>query len=232
MAKLDESKDTQDNTSEDTKGTSEKEPETFTKEEMAEATRKTKSDALAEVGRLKKSTDTAIKAAQAATGRLDQMIKDQEDEELKAAAGNTEQLSAIKERQMRRLIESKLATVETERDEKDEELKLANADKAEVTKERNAREIATRLSVSPSLLAKLAKSTDGSIEAIEEIANELPKKGETPTLKVDSGKTSGGGRTYKSEEILETLDPSKMTPQEISTQVAELAKAQGEGRIK
>ena len=193
MEKLDEKEKTQDvNTSENTTGTSGTEPETFTKEDMEETRRKAKSDALAEVGRLQKTAQNAIKATEAANERITQMVKDQEDDELRAAAGDDEKTSALKERQLRRRAESELTQVKQERDEKEDELKSANAEKAENTKERNAREIASRLSVNASLLAKLAKSTDGSIEAIEDIAKELPKKGESKTLQVDSSKTSGG----------------------------------------
>lgn len=196
---MDETKGTQGvETSEETKGTSEKEPETFTKEEMDEAARKAKSDALADVGRMKKTADTAIKAAQAAEARITQLVKDQEDAELEAARDDAEKLSAIKERQLRRQTESELAKVKSERDEKDEELKSANEERAENTKERNAREIASRLSVkNPNQLVKLAKFTDGSTEAIEDIAKELPKQGDTKTLKVDSGTTIGAGSGKK-----------------------------------
>ena len=95
---LDEKKKPQDESSGDTSGTSEQDEETFTKGQLQEAERKGKSDALAEAGRLKKATENAIKAAQAAETRVDQMIKAQEDAELKSAAGDDEKLSAIQER--------------------------------------------------------------------------------------------------------------------------------------
>ena len=223
---MDEKENPQDNPSGDTPGTSEKEPESFTKEEKEEAERKARSDALSEVGRLKKAADAAQKAAKAANERIEQMVKDQEDAELKAAAGDEERTSAVKERQLRRQAESKLAETERERDEKDEELKTANEEKVEATKERKAREIASRLGVSEKLLVKLAKSTDGSIEAIEEIAKELPKKGETPALKVDSGKTIGGGKTI-TKKMLET-----MSVDEYKEHSKEIDEAYLAGRIK
>ena len=218
MTELDETKETQDvNTSEDTKGTSGQEPETFTKEDM-EAVRTSNSNALADVGRLKKTVESNQRIAKEATGRLNQMVKDWEDAELKTAGGDTEQVNAIKERQLRRRTESKLAEVELELGEKADELKLANAEKVESTKERNAREIASRLGVNANLLAKLAKSTDGSTEAIEEIAKELPKKGETKSLKVDSGKTSGS----KGELTIEQV--KKMSPEEQASRSSDIAK--------
>lgn len=67
-------------------------------------------------------------------------------------------------------------------------------------------------------------------EVDEAAREELEKRG---LLKAPPGGPSGGaGKTYKSEEMLKTLDPSTMTPQEISQQVKELAKAEREGRIK
>lgn len=58
----------------------------------------------------------------------------------------------------------------------------------------------------------------------------LEKEGK---LKTHDGTPSGGGaKTYKSEEVLKTLDNATMTPQEIHAQVVELEKAAREGRIK
>ncbi len=207
---MDETKETQDvTTSKDTKGTSEQ-PETFTKEHVAEAERKGKSDALAEVGRLKKSTEAAIAIAQKATARLDKMIQDQDDAELKAHEGDPEKLSAIGERQKRRMAEGKLADAESELSE--EKAKTAEAQEAgaQHTKERNAREVATRLGVDAKTLIKF---TDGSTEAMEELAKSLPKKGETKPLLVDSSKTIGGGSSFeqiRDEMIKNPSDDAKM----------------------
>ncbi len=207
---LDETKETQDESSESTETTSGENEETFTKGQLEEAGRKGKSDALAEVGRLKKATENAIKAAQTAEDRVDQMIKDQEDTELKAANGDTEKLSAIKERQLRRVVESNLAKMKSELNVKTDELEAANVEKAENAKERNARDSASRLGVDAKMLAKLAKFTDGSIEAIEELAKSLPTKEEKKVLKVDSGKTIGGGSGKKpSLEEIKAATPAE-----------------------
>lgn len=215
-------------TSEENKETS-KETETLTREQAEEEKRKVRSDALAEVGRLKASSESAIKSARAAQERIDRMLKEQDESELETAKEQPDKLTVIRERQARRGAEAKLAKAEQELE--GEKAKTAEAQEAVVksTKERNAREIATRLNVDAKTLIKF---TDGSAEAMEELAKSLPQKGETKTLTPDSGKTIGGGKTYKSEEILKTLDPSTMTPQQISEQVKELAKAAEEGRIK
>lgn len=230
MGKPEETQDTK--SSEELKDTSEKEPETFSKEQVEEAERKGKSDALAEIGRYKTSAENAIKAAKAAGERIDRMLKEQEESELEAVRDEPDKLTQIRARQTQRQQKSDLD--ERERKLKESEDEHAEALKAvvESTKEQSAREIATRLNVEAKTLVKLAKFTDGSLEAMEDLAKDLPKKGEAKTLTPDSGKTIGGGQTYKSEEILKTLDPSKMSPKEISDQVKKLREAAEEGRIK
>ncbi len=230
---MDDPKKTQDvGTSKDTKETSKQDPESFTKEQRDEDVRKAKSDALAEVGRHKKAAEDAIKALKATNTRIDQMLKDQEDAELEDAKGDTEKLSAVKERQGRRRAEAELAKVTQERDEKDEKIKQQDEKEAESTKERNAREIASRLDVDANRLAKLAKFTDGSTEAIEEIANDLPKKGEAKTLKVDSGKTTGGsgGIPTNMERFRKWIDG--LSQEKYEELAPEINKMMKEGKIK
>ena len=231
---MDEPKKAQDaTTSENTEETSEKEPETFTREQVEERERKAKSDALADVGRLKTSADNAIKAAQAAEVRVNQMLKDQEDAELEDARDDAEKLSAIRERQAKRRAESELAQAKQELSEKDEQIKQYGDKEAESTKELNAREIATRLNVDANRLAKLAKFTDGSPEAIEEIAKELPKRGEAKeTLKPDSGKTTGGSGGIPTN--IETFRKwiADMSQEEYEKRAPEINKMMKEGKIK
>ena len=189
---MDESTAVQDKeTSEQTETTS-KDTETFTKEQLAEAKLQGKSDGLAEVGRLKKENERLVSASQKLNTRVDNILREQEDAELKAAEGNTEQLSAIRERQARRVKESELDSRTQERDELQEKLTGYERTEAEHTKEQTAREVATRLEVDGKRLSNLAKFTDGSTAAIEEIARDLPKKTEPKDLKIDSNKTIGG----------------------------------------
>ena len=229
---LDETKETQDESSESTETTSGENEETFTKGQLEEAGRKGKSDALAEVGRLKKATENAIKAAQAAETRVDQMIKDQEDAELKSAAGDEERMSAIKERSLRRKAESDLTQLKSELDTKNEELDTANAEKAENTKERNARDAASRLGVDSKMLVKLAKFTDGSTEAIEDVAKELPKKDGGKSLKVDSGKTTGGGGGIPTDATKFRTWVGNLSQKEYEQLRPEIEKMREEGKIK
>ncbi len=230
---MDELTETQDeNTSENTEETSTKEPETFTREDLEETRRKAKSDALSEVGRLRAANEAAIKAAKRANERVEQILKEQDDAELAAAEGKEEVVSAIKERQKRRLVETELATAKQELDEEKAKTTEAQEEAALHTKERNAREVATRLGVDAKLLAELAKSTDGSVEAIEGKAKLCPKKGEAKTITLDSGKMSGGGGILKLSEALGQLDPSGMNPAEIHAKAVEIEKADKEGKLK
>ncbi len=174
------------NTSEQKAETSEQ-TETFTREQFDEGTRKAKSDALSELGRAKKLNEGLIKSSQAIQERLDRKEREDDERELEANQGNAPALSAIKERTARRKLESELAT--TERELGEEKAKTAEVTESEVkhTKERNAREVATRLGVD----AKILQKHCDTVEAMEELAKSLPQKGEAKALKVDSGKTSG-----------------------------------------
>ena len=225
---LDRPENPQDNTSVGEQETSET-TQTFTKEQVEERERKAKSDALADIGRYKKSADNAIKAAQAAEERINRMLKQQEEDELAAHSDEPDRLAVIRERQTRRTAESELAKTKQELEEEKAKTQEAQQAEAKSTQERNAREIATRLGVDAKTLMKF---TDGSTEAMEELAKVLPKKGEARTLTPDSGKTTGGGKTFKESEILTSLDPSKMTPAQIHEKVMEFEKAKNEGKIK
>ncbi len=188
---MDGTETTQDvNTSEKSTETSEVKPDTFTEEQVVVRENKVRSDALADVGRLRKSSESAIKSAQAAEERISRMLKDQDDAELLVHKDEPEKLSAIRERQTRRDAESKLATAEQELEEEKAKTVEAQAVGAKHTKERNAREVASRLNVDAKILAELAIPTDGSVGAIEEKAKLLPKKGDAKTLKPDSSKTT------------------------------------------
>ena len=191
---VDETKETQqDNpvveTPEGEKGTTPEE----TPETLAEQVAHIKETALAEVGRYRVATDKAVKAAGAAEARLTQFIKGQEEAELVAAGDDTEKQTTIRERQGRRTAESELVKVRSELDEEKAKTTEVEEKEAEHTKERNAREVATRLQVNAKTLLKF---TDGSVGAMEELARDLPKKGEAKTLTPDSGKTTGGAKDF------------------------------------
>ena len=171
-------------------------PVSYTQEELDKAVRNTRSAALADITRLRKASEDAIKQAQAANVRLDRMMKEQEEAELQGAKDQPDVLTTIRERQARRKAEDELAQARQELNEKDERLNVIETEKAEVTRNQTASAIATRLGVDPQRLTKLAKFTDGTPEAIEELAEELPKvNSENPQnrgFKPDSNRSRGG----------------------------------------
>ncbi len=154
--------------------------DTFTKAELDKAVRDGRTAVLADVNRAKKLAEDALT-------RVNQRLIELEEAEEEAHRDDPESLAAIKARRQQRAKEADLAQKDTELEEAKARLKTLETEKA-VT------EVATQLGVNPSALAKLAKFTDGSKEAIEEIAAELPK--ETPgmgTRRPDSNNSRGGG---------------------------------------
>lgn len=202
---MDKPEETQDLASVVTKETS-KEANTFTKEQVEEQVRKARSDALAETGRLRVESEKAVKLATAAQERLNRMLKAQEEQELESHKDDPEALRRIRAEQKARDLESELEKERSTRTELEERQKLIDASVVESTKERNAREIATRLGVDANKLIKLAKYTDGKVESIEEIAKELPKT-TNQKLRVDSGGTIGGSASFEEIRAQYIKDP-------------------------
>jgi len=168
-------------------------PKTYTEEEHTKLVTEAKTSALADVGRLRAEASKALTAATAAEARIKAIEQAREEAEQEAARDDPPELRRIRAEQAKKRAESELAEAKQELNEKNELLKQRDAERVESTKERNAREIATRLNVDPVRLAKLAKFTDGTPEAIEDIAKDLPNIGEKRTpLISDSGRGSGG----------------------------------------
>ena len=176
--------------------TSEEKPE-FTKSQVETEARareqRARSDALADVNRFQRESANALKWAQAAQERVKKMLKEQEEFELQTAAGNTEQLSAVKERIQRRQIESELEDAQLKLNQRDEELSEIRKASQEIVKQSKARTIAERLNVDADRLISLSRFTDGSAEAMEGIAKELPKATRRPPVKTDLGGRTNQG---------------------------------------
>lgn len=171
--------------------------DTFTKAQVEEAVRKARSDAMADVGRLRKAVDDAMKVANAATERLTRFQKDQEEAELAAVKDDPDKLTSIRARQRAKELEAQLAERDAKLSEANTKLAEYNQKEAEEAKGKVAREVAKELEVDAATLVKLAKYTDGSLEAIKDIASTLPKKQESnnnpsPNFRPDSNRTSGG----------------------------------------
>lgn len=186
-----------------------------------------RSDALSDIGRLQTEAANSLRAATAAQERVKKMLKEQEDAELQAAGGNQEQVSAVTERQKRRRVETDLDEATLKLNQKDEELGQIKKDSAEATKAQTARDIATRRKVDADRLIRLSKLTDGSVESIEELAKELPKKEVRPPTKTDDGDDTGkGGGSFTLVQI------ENMSDDEYVKNKDAIDKAQMAGKIK
>jgi len=208
---MDETKDPKDtsqtgDTSEGTKGTSEKEPETFTVEET---TKKAVSDALSAAGRTAKVLEVREQAVTAKEERAEQKQKEQDERDRYEARDNPEALSALDERQKHRDTKAKLTQVKSELEEEKTKGKQRDAETAETKIVTAAWEIAQKHGVDVEILKKnISKYTDGSTEAMEAIAQGMAKKGGTTPLKVDSSKTIGGGANWEQVRAAFIKNPS------------------------
>ena len=198
---MDETKGNQDDkTSEDLRGTSETEPETLTEEDR---TKKAVSDALSAAGRTAKAMEArenAVKAALSKAEKLQADIKKAEGErvereyraDLERAGDDPLARSKVELSQTIRTLKGELGDTKSELGKRDEELTDARKVAAESTKERNAREIASKYEVNIETL----KLTDGSVEAMEALAKTISGK-VIPTLKPNGSKTSLGSASFE-----------------------------------
>jgi len=160
---------------------------TSLEQQIRAAELKGKSDALADVNRTLTESTKARKAAEAAEQRVTQMLKDYEE----TIRDDPDKLNELRGRQAKTKADTELATVTQELGEARQRLSQADAEKAETIKQQKAREIAGRLNVDAGNLIKLAKFTDGTPEAIEDIAKSLPKIVPENPLSPDSNRGSG-----------------------------------------
>lgn len=199
-------------------------PKTFTKEEVEKQVRDARSAALADIGRLRKESETAMKAAQKAQERIDNLLKEQEAAELAAAEGNPEQLSAVQERQKRRRTEAELAKVQTELDTHKTRLQEIESEKETIKTDQMIREIADKQNVSYDRLASLAKRfKEVTPEAIEDLAQDLPKKQPPTSIKTDSN-TSSSGKHSDATQVRNDYIAGKLSSVEYERKMRELGK--------
>ncbi len=208
------------------KGTSQA-PETFTRESVNTEKEKAVQDALSAAGREAKTiTDKSdeaqriLEAAQTTQANTQaererwQNERDESDREV--VHQDPDALKSLNERIRQRNEATKLADRKAELDEKEAKHKerFEKAEKSEVREAalKNAQSVATKHNVDAESLIKF---TDGSKEAMEELALNLPKKGETkPPLKTDTGGPTGGvnmpeGSGAKMKAYWETKHPQK-----------------------
>lgn len=192
--------------SSETKGTP-IEPETFNKTTQEKAI----NDALSAAGRTAKElTDKTQKAEtllteakkirETAVGEQSRWQKEKDEKELESAKDNPDALTAITARQKLQTKESELSKKEQELSDKETKIQPQLDELATSKKERNALEIALKHNVP---FETLLKFTDGSLEAMEDLAKLLSRKGGTTTLKPDSGTTTGGGDLSAEDKLKE-----------------------------
>ena len=176
-------------------------PETLTRDEAV----KMRDDALSAAGRdaktITEKSDEAQRILEAAQTTRTNIQAEQErwqDERNEAAREAVSQdptaLKSLNERIRQEKEASKLARERTELGDRETKHKerLEKAEKSEGREAalKNAQTVATKHNVDAESLIKF---TNGSVEAMEELALKLPKKGETkPPLKTDTGGTIGG----------------------------------------
>jgi len=197
-------------TSEGESGTTSQEAPTFTQEQVAAREAKARSDALAEVGRLRKALDAASKAGQGAIERLRQREEEDLRREEEAVRDDPEKMSAL---QMKRKAMETLKRAE-------EVTSRLETEKTEITTQREqlrheyAERYAEKYNVSPDILLEYGGNTRESIEKLAKTFGEKSKtSGETTSSETqiirqtkapDSGKTKGGvtsGREPTLEEV-------------------------------
>lgn len=197
------------------KETSEQEvPQTFTRDERDKAV----SDALSAAGRDAKTITEKSAEAQQILEAAQQLQRDtkadrerwqdeRDEADREVVRADTEALKSLDERIRQRKERDKLAEDRRKLDDDTakHQTKFQKAEEAE--RRANATEIATRHNVDAE---NLIKFTDGSPEAMEGLAQTLPKKTEPkPALKIDSSKTVGAKGRKPSQEELDKASPAE-----------------------
>ncbi len=187
-------------------GTSKKEPETFTKEQVEEISTKAVSDALSTAGRTAKSLEEREEAIKKADERTAQEGRERREKELEIARDDPDKFTAVQLRHKQEVKDAELAKDRRELDadkEKHQEAVKVDLETIRVfNRTKIAAEVAVDKGVSVDSLLKLTK--EDTREAMEATAKLLSEK--KPPLKTDSGRGTGGE------------DLSKLTPdQKIQT---------------
>jgi hypothetical protein len=191
-----------DITSPETDGTTPK----FTKAQLDEQVKKATADSRTEMGRLKAESERLRKQSERTEQRITKILADQETAEMEAAKDKPDKVVILQERNARRKLEAELESERNARTVLEERQKVIDQEIAQSKRSQTVQEIATRLKVNPEKLARLSRYTDGSKEAIEEIAKEIspatPKpEGEDTTFHADSGRNRGGTGVLTAEQI-------------------------------
>ena len=203
-------------------------PQSYTSEQLEKAVEKAVRDArtavMADVGRTKAEADKALKAATDATERLRKLQKEQEEVELEAVKEEPDLLSAIRARHEARRLKSELEAKDAKLNELEGKIGEFTNKEREAVKLTIAQKVAAARKVDVNLLTKLAKFTDGTEEAIEEIAKDLPKarKSQEEEFTPDSNRSRGG-----SSQNVQDVQKDYITGKITTVQYSEKMKALG-----
>ena len=179
----------------------------YTQEQVDKMILDAKTSVLADAGRYKTEAEKAMKAAEAASKRVDEFAKRQRDAELEQYKDQPAEIARIRAEDARQQAEAKLADYESQLNEAKQRAQTLETEKNNLSKGETARQIAAKHNVSADLLAKMAKFTDGSEQAIEEIAKDLPKT-QTTKMRPDSNRAIGGMLTLQQAQQEFFKDPT------------------------
>lgn len=180
-------------------------PISYTPEQLQKAIEKATRDArtavMAEAGRVRSEGEKSLQKAQEALVRMEKIQQEQEEAELREAQDEPDALASIRVRHEARKLKADLESKSTELEMARNQLRELTDKEKEATKSSIAQKIAQSQSVNPTTLERLARFTDGSEEAIEAIARDLPKiqqtEGAVPRFMPDSNKSKGGASRDK-----------------------------------
>jgi DNA-binding MurR/RpiR family transcriptional regulator len=118
------------------------------------------------------------------------MEKERQEAELEAAKDEPDKLAKIRLQQELKKRESDLAKAQDELNNATTKINELTSKDKEINLQTSVKEIAKKMGVSEVTLSKLAKFTDGTVEAIEELAKDLPKQ--DTKLEPDDNRSHGG----------------------------------------
>jgi len=189
----------------DDETTSGEEVPTFTREQVDAEKAKARSDALTEVGRLRKAAEDNARIAKSVTERLQKREEEDMRREEEAAEGDPIKLSSIQLR--RQAIKAQADADERIRRAEEKEAELQTQSREILTF--NADVLAGKYNVSSDTLLKFGGETKGSME---ELAKSYGERNTVVSNRMkgapDSGKTKGSGKGLTVDDI------KNMSPQE------------------
>ena len=189
----------------DDETTSKEEVPTFTREQVDAEKAKARSDALTEVGRLRKAAEDAARIAKSVTERLQKREEEDMRREEEAAEGDQSKLTSIQLR--RQAIKAQADADERIRRAEEKEAELQTRPREILTF--NADMLAGKYDVSSDTLLKFGGETKGSME---ELAKSYGERNNVVSNRMkeapDSGKTKGSGKGLTVDDI------KNMSPQE------------------